>query len=170
MGATLRWGALALAAGTIAACGSGTAPMDGDAGQEAPDVGAAVGYEPVASILDLMRGTITFAAETYWESVMIVWDENGETIHQPQSDEEWQEIWSAGITLAEAGNLLMLPREGFPDDPAWIALSQQLRQAGIDAAQAALRKDYMEVLEIGNTVYNACVACHEAFVPTLNRL
>lgn len=160
---------LAIAAGALVACDSAETPepevetAPADAGSAEP-----LNYEPVASVLDLMRGTVTLAAERYWESVMIVWDEDGETIHRPENDLEWQEVWSAGLTLAESGNLLMLPRVGFPQEDEWNEYSRQLREAGVAAAQAALRQDYMEVLEAGNVVYNACVACHEVYVPTLS--
>jgi hypothetical protein len=158
-----------IAAGLTACAGDGSDDADMPAADSTAAAPAApAGYEPVASVLDLMRSMVTLPAEVYWESVMIVYDTDGETIHQPEDDLEWQEVWSAAITVAEAGNLLKMPRVGYPDDPEWNRFAEQLRDAGVQAAQVASRKDYMGVLDAGNLIYDACTACHESFMPTLS--
>jgi hypothetical protein len=123
-------------------------------------------YKPVASMAELMRGTITFAAEDYWSSVSIVVDENGVTENAPQTDDEWLEVWSAAMTLAESGNLLMMPPRAFEVD-AWMSMSEALVDVGVQAAQAAEAKDIEAVLEVGEYVYNVCLECHQRFVPRM---
>lgn len=151
----------------LAACG-GAEPAGEST--EAADADAttriAPRYKPVASVLDLMRGVITLSAEDYWESVSIVVDAEGVHENMPQTDEEWIEVWAAGIALAESGNLLMMPPRAINEE-AWMAYSEDLVDAGYAAAQAALARDFEGVLAEGETIYNACVACHQDYVPAL---
>lgn len=163
---------LTFAAVALAACNSAEPPAPPAAPSPADNAatGAATGqpYKPVSSVLDLMRGTVTMSAERYWDSVSVVIDIEGEHVNQPETQLEWHEVWSAGLTLAESGNLLMIPRDGMPDDPEWIRLSTEFVDVGLRAAEAARRNDYEEVLLVGGYVRDACEACHEVFVPTLN--
>ena len=84
----------------------------------------------------------------------------------PETDEEWIEVWSAGMTLAESGNLLMMPPRAV-DNGDWIRLSTDLVDAGLKAAQVAMDRDFEGVLAVGEEVYNVCVECHQTYVPTL---
>jgi hypothetical protein len=45
--------------------------------------------------------------------------------------------------------------------------SVSLVDAGLAAAQAAIARDFEGVLAEGETIYNACVACHRDYVPRL---
>lgn len=147
----------------LAACAD---PESGEATGDSM-VGPDVPYENVATIKDLMRGTITLNTEIYWESVMIVWDANGETIFQPETDEEWIEVWSAALTVAESGNLLMMPGRAI-DDGEWMRWSAALRDAGKHAAEVAADRSYEGVLNVGEEIYNACVGCHRIYVPAMS--
>lgn len=162
---TVKHAPTVLLAMSLAACGGADNAEDTSvtATAAAP---AATPYKPVATVLDLMRGTITLAAEEYWESVSIVVDADGVHENMPQDDLEWFEVWSAGITLAESGNLLMMPPRAV-DEGEWIRLSTALVDAGVEAARVAAAQDFEGVLEMGETVYNACVECHRIYVPAL---
>lgn len=120
-------------------------------------------YRPVATTLELMESLIAHAADEYWGSVRIVIDENGVTEHFPETDEEWEEVWAAGLSLAESGNLLMMPPRGI--DAEWNRIAGHLVEAGLGAARAALERDPDAVLEAGERVYNVCVECHDRYVP-----
>jgi hypothetical protein len=160
--------ALALAATGLSGCGpSVTGP---DAAEPPPQAQAAAPvlppFKPVASVLDLMRSTITVSAETVWESVSIVVDVNGITEHAPEGDEGWRLVWAAGVTLSESGNLLMMAPRAL-DDGDWMRYSEALVDAGAEAASAAQARDFEGLLDIGETIYNACLDCHQAYVPAL---
>ena len=159
-----RFGLLGVAAIALAACG-GQQGADQPAAEAAPPP-SATPYKPVATLLDLMRGPVTLSAEVYWESVSIVVDAAGIHENQPETDEEWIEVWSAGMTLAESGNLLMMPPRAV-DNGDWIRLSTDLVDAGLKAAQVAMDRDFEGVLAVGEEVYNVCVECHQTYVPTL---
>jgi hypothetical protein len=168
---TPRSALLALAAAALSACGSPQAPSAPpenapEAAPESVQQAPPPPYKPVASMAELMRGTITFAAEDYWGSVSIVVDANGITENVPETDDEWLEVWAAAMTLAESGNLLMMPPRAFEVE-AWMRMSEALVDVGVQAAQAAEAKDYEAVLEVGEQIYNVCLDCHQRFVPRM---
>src|SRR5690606_32939369 len=113
--------------------------------------------------LELMESIIGHAAEEYWDAVRIVVDENGITEYFPETDEEWEEVWAAGMSLAESGNLLMMPPRALGDD--WIRMAGDLVDVGLEAARAAEARDTEAVLEVGERVYYACLACHDRYLP-----
>lgn len=159
---------LALVASALAACGQAEAPDEAteDTAREAGPARITPPYKPVATVADLMRGLITLSAETYWASVSVVIDAEGVHENMPETDEEWIEVWSAGMALAESGNLLMMPPRAM-NEQAWMEYSEDLVDAGFAAAQAALARDFEAVLAEGETIYNACIACHQDYVPAL---
>lgn len=164
-------GCLALVSLALAACGPAetpdAAPEDTQAtAREAGTEQITPPYKPVASVADLMRGLITLEAETYWQSVSVVVDADGVHENMPETDEEWIEVWAAGMALAESGNLLMMPPRA-KDEEAWMQYSEDLVDAGVAAAEAALDRDFEGVLAEGETIYNACIACHRDYVPRL---
>lgn len=160
-----KGGSLVVAASLLIACGAGDAPEE-TAEPAAESTQIEPPYKPVASVLDLMRGLITLSAERYWESVSVVVDAEGVHENMPETDEEWIEVWAAGMALAESGNLLMMPPRAINEE-AWMGYSEDLVDAGYAAARAALDRDFEGVLAEGETIYNACVACHRDYVPAL---
>ena len=120
-------------------------------------------FKPEASVLELMEGPIAHAAEVYWGSVSTIVDKDGVTEHYPMNDEEWEAVWAAAITISESGNLLMMsPRAKEEDD--WMKFSADLVTVGVDAKKAAESKNPEKVLELGETVYNVCTACHMKYI------
>ena len=120
-------------------------------------------YKPVATTLELMESIIAHAADEYWRAVRIVVDADGVTEYTPETDEDWEEVWAAGMSLAESGNLLMMPPRAIDDE--WIRISGKLVDVGVEAAAAALARDPEQVLAVGERVYNVCVECHARYVP-----
>lgn len=123
-------------------------------------------FKPAFNVLELMEGPIGHAAEVYWDSVSTIVDERGITENFPRTDEEWEAVWAAGITLAESGNLLMIPPRA-RDQGDWIKWSVALVDAGMDATRAAAAKSPEQVLEVGEKVYDACNGCHMQYVPVV---
>ena len=120
-------------------------------------------FKPVANIDQLMDGVLTPAAEIYWEAVSIVVDESGVAENFPETDEEWESVWGAAITLAESGNLLMMSPRAV-DDEEWMRMAEAMVDVGIDAASAAEARNPEAVLEVGERVYNVCLDCHNRYV------
>jgi len=142
---------------TLALCTAGAA---GCSQPQAP----AMPFKPTFTVFQLMEGPIGHAAEVYWDSVSTIVDEKGITENFPRTDEEWEAVWAAGVTLSESGNLLMMsPRA--KDDGDWMKWSAALVDVGAEATKAAESKNPEEVLAVGERVYNVCTQCHMQYIP-----
>jgi len=146
--------ALACGSAMLAACGGG-AEADGAASGET--------YIQAHTLQQLMAEVVQPTAETYWDSVQYVSDEQGSHEIVPTTDEEWAKTRSAAATITELGNLLMTPLYADGRDEDWIQFSRSLVEVGERAEQAAADKDVNAVFEVGGTVYNVCSACHQAY-------
>ena len=123
-------------------------------------------FKPAASVLELMEGPIGHGAEVYWGSVSTIVDKDGIHENFPRTDEEWEQVWAAGVTIAESGNLLMIGDRA-QDDGDWMRLSGALVDVGMEAAAAAEAKNPDLVLEVGERVYNVCTECHMKYIPEI---
>ena len=125
---------------------------------------AAPPFKVVANADQLMDGVLTPAAETYWGSVSTVITHEGIQENFPRTDEEWERVWAAAVTLTESGNLLMM-RPPQQNQAEWQRFSADLIDRGVEAIRAAEARDPDQILEAGERVYYACVQCHERFLP-----
>jgi cytochrome c553 len=130
---------------------------------------AAPPYKPVTTVLELMESVILHASEVYWESVQVTVDETGVHERAPQSDEEWEAVWVAALTIAESGNLLMMAPRAV-DEGAWMEFARSLIDAGVEAAAAAEAQDVERVFAAGEQVYNVCAGCHGRYAVELQRV
>lgn len=121
-------------------------------------------FKPVASVEELMEGTVQPAAERYWQSVSTTISAAGIEEKFPKTDEEWEAVWGGAMTIAESGNLLMMPSR-VREDAEWTRLSTALVDIGVEAAKAARSRNPETVLEVGEKVYNVCTECHMKFIP-----
>jgi cytochrome c553 len=81
---------------------------------------------------------------------------------------KWESVENAGVALSEAANLLIIPGRmcangvAAPiDHPKWKAAVQGLRDAGEATLKAAKTKNQDAIVEVSETLANACAACHE---------
>ena len=116
-------------------------------------------YKPVASVQELMEGTVQPAAQVFRGSVSTTISAAGIEEKFPKTDEEWEAVWGGAMTIAESGNLLMMPSR-MREDAEWTRLSTALVDIGVEAARAARTRSPETVLEIGERVYNVCTECH----------
>lgn len=143
----------------LGVCLTGASACSGSAAAQPP-------YKPVATVDQLMDGPIVHAAEVFWGSVSTVVDKDGITENFPKTDEEWEAVWAAAMTISESGNLLMMgSRPPQEDNEDWMKFSAQLVDVGQEAVKAAESKNPEKVLEVGEQVYNVCTACHMKYIP-----
>ena len=121
-------------------------------------------YKPVATVGELMEGTVQPAAEVFWGSVSTTISAAGIEEKFPKTDEEWEAVWGGAMTIAESGNLLLMPSR-VREDAEWTRLSTALVDIGVEAAKAARTRNPETVLEVGEKVYNVCTECHMKFIP-----
>jgi hypothetical protein len=79
----------------------------------------------------------------------------------------WVAVENAALALTESANLLLVPgrqcANGVPapiNNPDWIKFTQDLRDAGNKAYDAALTKDQDKMIEASDTLSAACLGCH----------
>lgn len=169
----LRWllGAMVL----VAACG-GEAPKPAETAAPAPPPGPK--EEPVANVAQLMRA-IPFNASN------IIFDtQTNDPGAPPKAAEKgdhasarfasiytgWMVVEHSAAALSETANLLMIPgrmcQNGLPapiDREDWKKGVEGLRAAGKAALKAAQSKNQEQMVEVSNTVAEACAACHEIY-------
>jgi hypothetical protein len=118
-------------------------------------------FKPAVNTELLMEAIVEPASYTVFDAAVY---DNGKPVGAPTTDEEWEHVRNGAITLAEAGNLLMIgPR--FKDTNAWMAVSHELVDAGMAAARAAEAKDVDALMSAGGQIYDACVKCHAQYLP-----
>lgn len=79
----------------------------------------------------------------------------------------WQAVENAALALSESANLLLIPgrncANGLPvpmNNPDWPKFVQQLRDAGMNAYQAAQSKNQDKMTDAAETLSTSCANCH----------
>jgi hypothetical protein len=121
-------------------------------------------FKPVASIKQLMESTVHPSAEVVFDSVGTIISASGTEEIAPKNDEQWATVQHSALTLAEAGNLLMMPGRA-KQDGEWMKLAQGLVDVGMIAHKAAQAKNAEALFEAGGQIYEACLRCHSRYWP-----
>lgn len=153
--------------------------------QQAP---APEGPTMVGPIRDVMHMVVEPSAQVIFDSVAVTVTEKGTVEKQPQTDEEWDAILHAAMTLAEATNLVAMPgrRVSRPEDEktsagegelppieiqakieanreSWLKHAKQLQEVAMKAYQAAEAKNVQALWDVGEPIDQACETCHLEF-------
>lgn len=123
---------------------------------------AATPFKPVGSVEDIMHDVVYPHADVLWDSVGTIIDSEGMHEIRPASEEEWERVMQSALTVAEAGNLLMMEGRA-KDADAWMQHASALIDAATLAMDAAMRRDAEAVFDTGGQVYTACNDCHERY-------
>lgn len=102
------------------------------------------------------------ATDVIWDSAGTIVTAEGETDLSPTTEAGWEKVRNHAATVAESGNLLMLP--GRTRGPAWNAYSQALVAAGQRAMFAAEARDADALFDAGGQLYVVCRSCHAHFL------
>jgi hypothetical protein len=81
----------------------------------------------------------------------------------PKTDVEWNAVRNQALTLAEAGNLLMVPSRVREGD--WNKDAKMLVDVGTKAFKAAMAKDMEGIVALNQELNDACVVCHVQYRP-----
>ena len=119
-------------------------------------------FKPVASVEDLMHDVIYPNAEVVWDAVGTIITAEGTNEIRPRSHEEWEAVSQSALTVAEAGNLLMLKGRA-KDAGEWMERAADLIDAAVLAVEAADARDPEGLFDTGGEVYYACNNCHERY-------
>ncbi len=188
--ARLMAGAGLLFAGAVLAqCAGPAAPPA--ATTETP---ASADLTPVASVHEMMRDIIDPDSDLIFDAVGTDVTDKGVVQHEPTTDEDWARVRQGAMTIAEAANLLKVPRKAAPDgytfDPAlrgpnapelapddiaakidanrgvWNGMADGLRREAIKVLQIVDAKDTAKLFQAGSDLDAVCETCHlEFFYP-----
>jgi hypothetical protein len=86
----------------------------------------------------------------------------------PKNQQEWNEMANNALTLAESGNLLMMPARA-RDNDKWMADAKLLVDVGAAAYKAAQAKDADGLVALGDQLNTACVQCHMDYRPNYRK-
>ena len=86
----------------------------------------------------------------------------------PKNQQEWNEMANNALTLAESGNLLMLPARA-RDNDKWMADAKLLVDVGAAAYKAAQAKDADGLIALSDQLNTACVQCHMDYRPNYRK-
>ena len=124
---------------------------------------AQIAFQPSTNVENFMLWVLDPAADVLWGSAGFILTVEGEQDLQPTTEEGWQAVRNNATTVAESGNLLMMPGYAV-DDGDWMEYAGALVTAGIRARDAADAKDAEALFEAGAKLYNVCAACHNRYI------
>ena len=116
-----------------------------------------------------MADEVQPTTEIYWNAVGAVSElVDGEPVfreYEPETDEEWEEVRLAAVSLREFGEVLATPAYAAGRGDDWIDFAQGMQDVSVLAEQAAIDKSPEAVFEVGGTIYAVCTACHQIYPP-----
>ena len=118
-------------------------------------------YQPVMDTRHTMLWILDPGADFIWDSAGAIITAAGEEDLSPTTDEGWAEVARHAATLAESGNLLMLPGRSAGAD--WNQHASELIAAGTLALRAAEAQDSLALFAAGGEIYQVCLACHNQY-------
>lgn len=105
-------------------------------------------------------------AEQLWAWTAFINDERGPHYTKPETDKDWVNAESDGLTMVQISYLLDSPGLAV-DDPRWAPHVADFRAAVQASAKAAEAKDFGAMEQSAEKIDRACVACHRTFVPQI---
>ena len=120
-------------------------------------------YETQLQVREVMDHVLDPAARAFWASSGTIITAAGDTDLSPTTDAGWMAAENAAATVAESGNLLMLPGRA-RDEGAWLADARALTRSGLAAKQAAETRNRTAMFATGGQIYQACTACHRRYL------
>ena len=153
--------ALILIALATALAGCGGPDQAAPSKQDSAAADLAPSYRPVVDIHHTMVWILEPPADVIWDSAGWIITAEGTTDLTPTTDEGWNAVIQAGASLAEAGNLLMIPGRSMGAD--WDEYASGLSSAAELAIQAGLNRDSDALFDAGGRIYQVCRACHNQY-------
>src|SRR5215831_7495719 len=84
----------------------------------------------------------------------------------PENDAEWAEARRNALTLAESGNLLIMPGRA-RDQNQWLKDAKMLGDTGAAAYAAASTKDGQAFQTAAEKLDSSCTTCHKHYRPNV---
>ena len=111
-------------------------------------------FQPVGTVRQIMLGIVAPTSDVIFKVPN----------EAPKDDKAWTTVQNSALTLAETGNLLMLPGRA-KDKEEWLKQAKALVATGAAAFRAANNKDVKALADIGDKIDETCEACHAKYLP-----
>ncbi len=123
-------------------------------------------FKPVVDTKLLMQAVVDPNADAIWDAVKSIDTKEGSQEIRPKTEEQWTAVRNAAVTVAEAGNLLMLvPRA--KDGGEWMKRAQDMVNTGEEAIRAAETKNADRLFTVGGDIYESCSNCHRQYMDAI---
>jgi hypothetical protein len=86
----------------------------------------------------------------------------------PKNDHDWNLIRANALSLAEAGNLLLMGSRA-RDQDRWVEDTKLMIDVGKAAFKAAQKKDMQAILDLNEQLYASCTTCHKHYRPNYGK-
>lgn len=140
----------------------------------------------VVSVRELMTNIVDPLSDNIFDAVGSDVTAKGVVETKPTTDDDWAKVMQGAIVLAEASNLLKIPRKIAPADDyvaknpgemppaeieaaidknrgAWNAYSNAMRDQALKVVDIVKARDTEKLLAAGSDIDKACESCHLAF-------
>jgi hypothetical protein len=117
---------------------------------------------------EFMAHVLEYNAMNVWKWQGFILNEKGKRTLEPKTPEEWEQAEGAALTLVELTEPL-LHKPGPRDGKKWRERVLEFRAAATDAAKAAEAQNVGAFEAAGDRLNVACMECHYAFAPFLER-
>lgn len=180
------FGIVALGVGAAACSSPASAPPPPDQAKPQALWGE---LTPVVSVKELMKYMIDPVADNIFNAVGSSTTRNGTIEWEPKTDADWEKIRVGAVSLAEAADLLKVPRPFTPpgdvnnstgpnavelsptaitekverDPVEWNARIQALRNAALSVMQIVDKRDVQGIWDAGEFLDQTCEACHRSY-------
>ena len=122
-----------------------------------------IAFDVSLPMTEVMGHVVDPASWIFWRSSGEVETIKGTESLLPKTEEGWLAAESGATTVAEAGNLLLLPGRAYPGKD-WPTYVKAMQQAALKARTAAEKHDGPGMFSTGAALYETCVSCHEKYV------
>ena len=126
-------------------------------------------FKAIAETKDLMEDVMERQADIVWGATGSIVTSDGVEERRPKTDEEWQAVKAAAVTLTETGNLLLIPPR-IQDDGRWVQSVQKMMEQGQKMIAAVDRRNTQEMFDVGSDLYDTCTSCHMHYMPEIKDL
>ena len=139
--------------------------------------------KPVVSIRELMQNIVDPLSDNIFEAVAVDISANGVVETKPTTDEDWARVKQGAVALAEAANLLLIPRRVAPendnvaksqgelppdeitkhiqsDRAKWLMHVNDLRTEAEKTFAIVEKRDADALFDLGSDIDKACESCH----------
>jgi hypothetical protein len=121
-------------------------------------------FKPVVSVNEVMVDIVDHNSHMLWNVA--------DAKKAPKKDADWFELDHASVTLAAAGQFIVMGGSGPDDakwakDPEWTRLSQEMTNAALKAKLAVSGRNVTSLLAAGDDLVATCEGCHAKFKPAI---